>query len=123
MDITDFLAHNRKEEYLSGHYRETKSSEPIYFEYGVENERSSAYTILSQGLLTVRESTIIRTSWDLGWTVNCFVSTQDGKLWVINDFVTRVAQRNKNVSRLFKSNPATEYVISLVAVDNPTEIL
>lgn len=123
MDITDFLSHNRKEEYLAGHYRESEKGEPIYFEYGIENERTNAYSILFQGILNATEKLIIRTTWDIGFKINAFISTQDGKLWQINDYVTRISGRNKNASRILQANPSTEYVISLTGVQNPQGVL
>lgn len=122
MDITDFLAHNRKEEYLSGYYRSSESGEPIYFEYGIENERSLAYQTLFNGILNSASKLIIRSSWHIGFAINGFISTQDGKLWQINDIMSVISKRNKNANRILSRNPSEEYVMSLTEVQNPQQV-
>ena len=55
----------------------------------------------------------------MGWDTLGFVELQDGTDWQVVDYTTRLTKHNPNVLRIIKSNPATEYVLSLVAVDNP----
>lgn len=119
MDITDFLAHNRKNEYLCGTYRATEGDAPEYFEYGIESNKTSAYAMLIKNIRTTRSSLIIRTSWNMVWEDTGFVTTQDGLMWQVTDYTTEIKNRNADVLRIMNANPSTEFIVSLIAVDNP----
>ena len=119
MDITDFLAHDRRKEFLVGYYKNSESAPEAYFEYGIENDKTTAYNMLIKNVMSARSNMIIHTTWDMGWDTLGFVELQDGTDWQVVDYTTRLTKHNPNVLRIIKSNPATEYVLSLVAVDNP----
>ena len=119
MDITDFLAHDRKKEFLVGYYKNSESAPEAYFEYGIESDKTTAYNMLIKNVMSARSNMIIHTTWDMGWDTLGFVELQDGTDWQVVDYTTRLTKHNPNVLRIIKSNPATEYVLSLVAVDNP----
>ena len=46
MDITDFLAHDRRKEFLVGYYKNSESAPEAYFEYGIESDKTTAYNML-----------------------------------------------------------------------------
>ena len=122
MDITDFLAHDRKKEFLVGYYKNNESAPEAYFEYGIESDKTTAYNMLIKNVMSARSNMIIHTTWDMGWDTLGFVELQDGTDWQVVDYTTRLTKHNPNVLRIMKSNPATEYVLSLVAIDNPMKI-
>ncbi len=118
MDILDLLKpHNKMP--CSGEYRKNETSEPEYFEYAVEGMRTTAYAMLIQNIEATERHVIIRTSWAYDWKERGFVKTQDGQCWQVNDFITEVKRENESVLRLLKEEPAQEYIISLIGVENP----
>ena len=122
MDITDFLAHDRRKEFLVGYYKTKEDAPEAYFEYGIESDKTTAYNMLIKNVMSARSNMIIHTTWNMEWETLGFIELQDGTSWQVVDYTTRLTKHNPNVLRIMHSNPATEYVLSLVAIDNPMKI-
>lgn len=121
MDLIDFLA--PQEGYvLSGTYREKYKDEPIYFEYDVVDSPRWSFGELINNLIRDESAYVIRTQYALGWKTNGFVITQDGKAWRITEKIKHSTTKNKDALRIVTENPSTEWVLGMIAVDNPMEI-
>lgn len=120
MDILDFYAHDRREEYANGYYRENEKAEELYFEYSITGADTEEYNVISN-LEAPRSVMTIRTTWNLGYKINGFVETQDGSAWQINAIRTIPNERNKQSVRLLRSNPSTAFELSLIGLAIPEE--
>lgn len=121
MDLLDYLA--PQEGYvLSGTYREKYKDEPIYFEYDVVDSPRWSFGELINNLIRDDSACVIRTQYALKWIINGFVITQDGKAWRITEKIKHSTTKNKDALRIVTENPSTEWVLGMVAVDNPMEI-
>ena len=121
MDILDFYGHDRKEEYLSGYYRKDEGAEPIYFEYGIASEERKEYNVEMDRVYADNLSLTIKTTWNVGFEINGYVETQDGKEWQVSTVSTIVTERNKQVTRLLRSNPSKAFEVTLIGTAKPDE--
>ena len=121
MDILDLLK-PRDKMFCSGEYRKKENSEPEYFEYTTENNKTAAYAMLIQNIASGQKNAVIRTAWALEWKDRGFVKTQDGEYWQVNDYTTEIKRTNENVLRILKTQPSQEYIISLIGVENPQQV-
>ena len=72
--------------------------------------------IATQGRLT------IKTNWDLGWKVNqCFVDNY-GKKYIIQEVQKMPQEVNSQVLAISLVNPDTDFVLSLIEIENVEEL-
>lgn len=122
MDMLDMLA--PKEDYvLSGTYREKYKSAPSYFEYDVVDSPRWSFGEIINNLIRDDSAYVIRTQDALPWKTNGFVITQDGKAWRITEKIKHSTAKNKEALRIVIENPSTEWVLGMVEVDNPMELV
>lgn len=116
MDVLDLLA--PKEEYvLTGTYRKKKDGPGAYFEYKEIDYPTRTFGEVIDNIITTQRRMTIRTRWNLDFCINGYVVTQDGQMWTIAQ-VQRNSYNAENL-RFMQKNPNSEYILSLVGVDNP----
>lgn len=121
MDLLDLLS--AKEGYVfKGSYREYYKSPPSPFEYDEVNAPRWSFGELINNLIRDESACVIKTQVALPWRVNGFVITQDGKAWRITEKIRYATNENKDVLRVVADNPATEWMLGMVKVDNPMEL-
>ena len=123
MDLLDLIT-VRTEEVLTGTYYkdfpETPQDIGIEFNYDVVDDSDRSYFKVLDTLQTVQAIQTIKTHDLDDIKVNSYIVTQDGKMWQIRGAVERVInEHNKQALRWQKRTAATEYVIRLVAIENP----
>ena len=116
MNILNLL--KKKDEYFyKAHYRKFIDSAPEYFTFKELNYPSERFGAIITNLMTVENSMVIATVWDLGYVVNGYVTTQDGSLWQIQD--VQKDCKNSRSSIMLKSSTQCEFIIGLLKIDNP----
>ena len=123
MDFLDFLT-VKDEEVLTGTYYKRKpittDDGGLPFSYDIVNESDRTYSTMLNTLQTEQAVQTIVTNDLVGFKVKGYVVTQDGILWQITGIVKRLVKaENKQALRILKQTIDTEYVIRLIAVDNP----
>lgn len=110
-------------QYLYGTlYNKKTDTQGDFFRYEELLEKRNEYGQIINNLIATQGRYTIKTNWNLEYKVNQFVVTKDGVRYQIAD-ITRMQQEvNPQTLYWFKSNPNTEWVISLVEVDNVMEL-
>lgn len=126
MDYLDFLT-VKDEEVLTGNYYKrrpiTTEDGGLPFSYDIVNESDKNYSTIINNLQTEQVVQTIRTNDLVGFKIKGYVVTQDGILWQITNIMKRLAKpENKQALRILKQTIETEFVIRLIAVDNPMEL-
>ena len=116
MDALDFLK-PKTEYFLTGSYRKTLQDSPQYFDYSIVDRPSKSFSEVINNLITTKMELIIRTMWDCDFIPNGYIVTQDGKMWIIQEVQTD--DNNGEVLWFSAFNPMTEFIITLLEVDNP----
>lgn len=125
-DFLDFLQ-IKDEEVLTGTFYErrplTSADAGVSFQYDIVDESDRTYSNVLDTLHTVQAVQTIKTNDDCGFKVNSYIVTQDGVLWQISGAIKRLVKpENKQALRILKESIETEYVIRLIAVDNPMQL-
>ena len=123
MDFLNFFT-NKEQEVLKGTYYSRQPKKPtdegVPFNYDIVNESDRSYAKLLDSLESDRTYQTISTNDIPNLEIGGYVTTQEGGLWVIINFVSHLAvQDNKQALRFVKKTVATEYVVRLMQVDNP----
>ena len=126
MDYLDFLT-VKDEEVLTGtSYKRrpiTTEDGGLPFNYDIVNESDKSYFTMLNTLETEQVVQTIKTNDLVGFKVKGYIATQDGKFWQITGIITRLVKPElKQALRILKNTIDTEYIIRLVAVDNPMEL-
>lgn len=126
MDFLDFLT-VKDEEVLTGTYYKrrptTTDDGGVTFNYDVVDESDRAYSALLNTLQTEQAMQTIKTNDLCGFKIKGYVVTQDGVLWQITSILKKIVKpENKQALRILKQTIETEYIIRLLAVDNPMEL-
>jgi hypothetical protein len=116
MDALGFLK-PRRGYVMTGSYRDTPKSSPMWFDYSIVDRPSKGYSEIINNLITTREGLVIRTAWDCGFKPKGYVSTQDGQFWTIEQVQTD--NNNNEALRFLAENPTAEFIIALIGVNNP----
>jgi REP element-mobilizing transposase RayT len=120
MDILDFL--ENKEGYFSkGYYRKYKDSDPKFFTYKIITNTNERFDALINNLMTVNNSVVIQTPFNIDFEINGFVTLQDGNLYLIETIQKDV--KNSRALIFFKDSAKTEYILGLIKQDNPMGIV
>ena len=113
-DFIDMLSiHDH--DFLEGNYYPKKPKSPkdhsILFDYEMVDENAVSY------------AKTIRTHEDIGWKIKGYVVTQDDLCWQIVDFrKILMPESNREALRVVKQSSQTEFIIRLIAVENPWEL-
>jgi hypothetical protein len=122
-DILDFLV-EREEEVLSGTYYnrmpETTQDVGIPFNYDIVNEKDRRYSTILGNIRADGATSTIKTNDHCGFKINGYIATQDGSFWQVAGLGKHLVKpETKQALRLLKESAETEYVLSLIEVDNP----
>lgn len=121
MDILDFET-VRDGYVLTGTYRPKKSSAGVAFGYEIVDEQRRSYGHVINNLIGDNAVLVIKSNDHSGFRVRGYVVTQDDELWQITEVVKRMQEVNRDVLRVLKHNPSTEYLIAMTRVQNPMEL-
>lgn len=125
-DFIDMLSiHDH--DFLEGNYYPKKPKSPkdhsILFGYEMVDENAVSYAKILNNLRADQATCTIRTHEDIGWKIKGYVVTQDDLCWQIVDFrKILMPESNKEALRVVKQSSQTEYIIRLIAVENPWEL-
>ena len=119
MDILDFIE-NKDGYFFKGYYRKFKDSEPQFFTYKIITNASEKFDALINNLMQVSTSMVIQTTFNIDFAVNGYISTQEGELYLIENF--QKDTKNNRALTFFKKSARTEYTLALMKVDNPMSI-
>ena len=89
------------------------------FNYGYVSTYSNTYRRLFGNMQGNEGQTVIRTDDQCNFAVHGFIITQDGKAFEILQVETDRQAAPPQAMRLFSTPVSTEYVIRLIAIDNP----
>ena len=133
MSLLDIL-HDRHEEVLEGTFYadipklengqwQTTSTIPIYFTYEIVNESDKAYANLINNLEDPATMQTIKTNDKIPAKIGSYIVTQDGKLWTITGFITKVyTDKTKQTMRYMRQAVDEEKIIRLTLQDNPWDV-
>lgn len=93
---------------------------PILFTYTQVDPQSKDYNRIMSNIRADSQRCAIRTNTAIDFQVKGYVSTQDGVFWQIESVSKSVeVEKTKEALRVIKEPPAVEYVLRLLAVENP----
>lgn len=107
------------ENFLSGtRYKRKIDVQGDYFQYSIlENQRKS-YGQIVNNLIAMQGRLTIKTNWDLDWKNKEYIVDNYGKKWQISQVVTMPQEVNSQVLAVMMRNPDTDYVLSLIEIQN-----
>ena len=130
MSVLDFLKES-DDEFMTGYYYDFKP-DPRHtyaqqlqegrweFKYSKVSGQERRFNTVQSHVRADSERYTIQTCDNVGFKIGGYVSTQNGKLWKIEDFVKdEQTDGNEEVLLLFKESVKTEYVLRLIKVENP----
>ena len=125
-DFLDFLR-VEDEEVLSGtyynHLPESPQDSGIPFEYDIVNEKDKRYSTILGNIRADGATCTIKTNDNCGFKINGYIATQEGSFWQVAGVGKHLVKPDsKQVLRLLKESVETEFVISLIEVENPWEL-
>jgi hypothetical protein len=126
MDMLDLL-NPKNDYYFTGyyypHYPSTPEDGRVTFNYRQINPYSRAFATVMNTVRLDAETYAIRTNEDCGFEIKGYISTQDGKFWLIEEIIhNEQVPGAEEALRLFKSVVQSEYLMRLVKMDNPWEV-
>ena len=115
------------ENYLEGNYYvrkpKTLTDHAVIFTYAMIDPSTKDYGKIMGNLRADMSSCAIRTNDDCGWRVNGYVVTQDGEFWQIEGVRKDIQNEdNKEALRVVVQPANTDFVLRLIAVENPWEL-
>ena len=122
MDFIDLLI-DTSNEFLTGYFykkrpKSTKDGK-ITFLYKQLDPNSRVFSSVLGNVRADRETYAIKTNDACGFTVGGYISTQNGKTWIITEVVTNEEAEGANeVLRFFNTAKQSEKSIRLLRVDN-----
>lgn len=138
MDLLDFL-YGKADKTFTGRYYErlpenisfATSVEDLYnmdcgddFDYEIINPNERHYKNLLGNLIESDSATLtIKSNEDLGYRIGAHILTQDNLLCMITSITDDLSAASKEAARVLPIPPATEWVIRLIEVDNPRELM
>ena len=110
-------------QYFSGYYYHKKSDKQgQYFQYELLESPSRAFGTIVNNLIAEQGRMTIETNWALGFKAKEYITDHWGKRWQIASVVKMPQNVNPQVMALCIENQDTDYVLSLIEVDNVEEV-
>lgn len=81
-----------------------------------------SYGQIINNLIAIQGRLTIKTNWDIGWQVNKIFVDNYGKKYQISDVQIMPQEINPQVLAVNLINPDTDFVISLIEIDNAREL-
>lgn len=121
-DILDIMNPKQKFTATANYFAEPLNGPEVgakQFNYEYVNPFSNSYRRLFANIQGTAGEVAIRTDEQLQFKINGIIKTQDGRTFKIIQVETDYQAANKQVMRLLGTPVSTEYVLRLVAVDEP----
>ena len=88
------------------------------FKYEILSYPQRSYGTIINNLIAIQGRLTIKTNWDLKWQIGQFIVDNYGKRYYIEDIKYMPLEINPQVLNTFIKNPDTDYVLSLIEVEN-----
>ena len=108
-------------QYLEARRYKTKDNNEhgTYFRYEELNDQNSFFGTVINNLIADQSRYVIKTNWDIGFEVGDFiVDKKNGNMWTIEQIERLQHDTNSQVMFWLKKNPETDFVLSLVKIEN-----
>ena len=92
------------------------------FKYDILSYPRKSYGQIINNLIATQGRLTIKTNYDLKWKVREFIIDNFNKKYQIQEIQTLPQEVNPQVAALFKVNPDTDFVLSLIEVENMEEL-
>lgn len=89
-----------------------------FFQYEILESRRRSYGTIINNLIATQGRFTIKTNWDLNFRPKEYIVDNNGTRWQIAEVQKLREEANPNVNAILKENPDTDYILSLVEVDN-----
>lgn len=110
---------NQGAQYNDGTYFKKKTdTQGDNFRFEILVDKRSSYGQAVNNLIATQGRVTIKTNFDINFEVNGYITFWNGKRYIINEIVEMEQELNPQTKYWFKNNPNTEYVLSLVEVEN-----
>lgn len=114
---------NQGEQYLFGtQYKKKTDVQGEKCRYELLVYPRSSYGQIVNNLIATQGRMTIKTNWDLDWEVNQYFIDNYGNKYLIADVQTMPQEVNAQVLATSLINPDTDYVLSLVKIQNAEEL-
>ena len=114
---------NQGNQYLYGtQYRKKTDVQGNRFRYDILSYPRKSYGQIVNNLIAIQGRLTIKTNWNLDWKVNQFIVDNYGKKYLIQDIQLLPQEVNPQVLATCLINPDTDYVLSLIEIENVEEL-
>lgn len=113
---------SQTEQYFKGRYLKKKTDvEGSFFRYRELVEKRRTFGTIINNLIADQERYTIATNWDLGFKPSEYIVTASGERYIIEE-VVKMHDMSEQTAYWLRKNQDTEWVLSLVKIDNVEEI-
>lgn len=113
---------NEGNQYLHGtRYKKKTDNQGEKFRYELLVYPRKSYGQIINNLIATQGRLTIKTNWDLKWQVNEYVVDNYGKRYIIQDVQIMPQEVNPQVLAVSLVNPETDFVLSLIEIENVEE--
>ena len=119
----DMILTNEGSQYLYGtRYKKKTDNEGDRCRYELLVYPRKSYGQIINNLIATQGRLTIKTNWDLGWAVNQYFVDNYGKRYIIQDIQIMPQEINSQVVAVNLFNPDTDFVLSLIEIENVEEL-
>ena len=119
----DMILTNEGSQYLYGtRYKKKTDVQGDRCRYELLVYPRKSYGQIINNLIATQGRLTIKTNWDLDWKVNQFFVDNYGKKYIIQDIQTMPQEVNSQVLAINLVNPDTDFVLSLIEIENVEEL-
>lgn len=108
--------------YSGTRYKKWTDNQGDYFQYEELVAPRKSYGQMVNNLIAIQGRYTIKTNWDLGFEVGQYIVDKKGRKWIIEDIVSMEQEVNPQTAYFLNANPDTDFVLSLVRVENALEL-
>ena len=110
---------NEGNQYLYGiKYEKKTDGQGDKFKYEILVYPRKSYGQIINNLIAIQGRLTIKTNWDLKWKVNEYIVDNYGNKYIIQEVQKMPKEVNPQVLAVSLVNPETDYVLSLIEIDN-----
>lgn len=110
---------NEGNQYLYGtRYKKKTDVQGDKFRYELLVYPRQSYGQAINNLIAIQGRLTIKTNWNLGWKVNQYIIDNYGKKFLIQEVQKMPQEVNSQVLAVSLVNPDTDYVLSLIEIEN-----
>lgn len=118
--MIEALCGNPNAYFIGTKYSNTTSKDGQYFEYELMTEIRKTYGTVITNLIKTQGRTTIKTNFNLDWKPRQIVVLENGNAYKVQEVAEMKLEVSPQVNALFE-NPNTDFVLSLVKIENPME--